>query len=313
LTLLTELLAQLHSPEVRALAWTIGSASLFSAEHPAWGGRLRNDAWAEAELERRAESLLALDRRPQPLQDALGDPRAEVPLGHTFEKLVLFWQQMRTEVRTATRGLTVRRGGRTLGEFDIVLLRQDGVIETLEVTVKFYLNLNPALGIDGIIGPRAFDRMAEKWRKMTGRQIALGASLEGRLAIAQWLESTCAESSEPERLQVENAAISRGYLFHPWGAERFPPEISAGHLRGHWWTDREPQPAGIWRALTGWEWLGPYRGALSERDWPVDPRMPKLVARLHVQACDVGEELARAFIVRADSGLFRSAGLVTQA
>ena len=159
---------------MRRLAWSIGSPSLFAASRPEWQGRLRDDDWSQQELTRCREWLLALDRDPASLYEALGDPTVATPLGHTFEKFVRFWQAARPDVRAATRGLIVREGGRTRGEFDIVLLRHDGVIETLEVTVKFYLNLRPDLGIDGCIGPRAFDRMSDKYAKMTTRQTDLG-------------------------------------------------------------------------------------------------------------------------------------------
>ncbi len=310
MTKLDELLRELRSPDVRRLAWTIGSASLFAPEHPAWDGLLRDDVWAQDELERRAEALLALDRAPQRLQEALGDPMADGPLGHTFEKLVLFWQLMRPEVRAATRGLTVRSGGRTLGEFDIVVLRHDGVVETLEVTVKFYLYLNPQLGIEGIIGPRAFDRMAEKWRKMTERQIRLGDTEEGRLALCDWLRRACGLDGSPEQLRVENAALSRGYLFHAAeGQEQVPPEIARQHGRGFWCRDEDSLLVGHWRRLTGREWLGPYQGSMLEQSWPVDPRMPELLALLDDSTGADGRELLRGFRLRPDSGLLRAAGL----
>ncbi|MFN3629567.1 MAG: DUF1853 family protein [Casimicrobiaceae bacterium] len=288
---------------MRALAWTIGSSTLFEPAHPAWKGALRDDAWAEAELSARAEQLLALDRAPDRLAEALGDPHEAVPLGHTFEKLVLFWQGMRPEVRAATRGLHVRSGGRTLGEFDVVVLRHDGVIETLEVTVKFYLNLNPALGMAGVLGPRAFDRMDEKWAKMTTRQRLLGTTEAGRVAIGQWLTHACAEARSLDSLVIENHAISRGYVFHPSASCACPSELSPTHLRGCWQTDRQRLPEGDWRALAGREWLGPYRGPRSESGWPLDPRMPRMLARGAEGEDGQWSESERIFLLRADSGL----------
>ena len=298
----------LRDGEVRRLAWAIGSPSLFEPSHAAWQGRLRSDEWSANELARCADWLHAQDRTPEALKRALGDPLVNTPLGHTFEKFVLFWQVTRPDVRASTRGLMVRNGGRTLGEFDIVLLRHDGVIETLEVTVKYYLNLRPELGIEGCIGPRAFDRMSDKFGKMTTRQTDLGHTDSGRAAIAGWLENSCGEVRSPDQLIVENYALARGYVFHPSNDVAIPPELSHAHGRGLWQTDAMALPDdGVtkWRNLSSREWLGQYRGSVDESNWPVDPAMPRMYARLEASG-DEWQEIERRFVVRADAGLLKS-------
>jgi uncharacterized protein len=303
--MLSDLLEELTHPDVRALAWAIGSPALFDATQAVWQGRLRDDAWSSQELARSADWLLALDRDPARLREATGDPLVNAPLGHTFEKLVLFWQSARPDVRTATRGLIVRNGGRTLGEFDVVLLRHDGVIETLEVTVKYYLNLKPELGIEGCIGPRAYDRMNEKFEKMTLRQTDLGNTEFGRQAICRWLEMSCGETKTPEELIVENHAIARGYIFHPNEDAAFAKELSPKHGRGIWQTDQVALAGEHWRNLAGREWLGPYLGHREERDWPNDPAMPRMYAHLEQRGAQWAET-ERRFVVRAESGLLKS-------
>lgn len=320
---LTELLGTLRHADVRRLAWAIASPSLFDAAHPDWQGRLRNDAWSDAELLRCRDWLLAMDAHPeraQALSDALGDPLVATPLGHTFEKLVLFWQAARPDVRAATRGLIVRDGNRTVGEFDVLLLRHDGVIETLEVTVKYYLNLRPELGILGCVGPRSFDRMADKYAKMTTRQTDLGHTPAGRAAIARWLATLGETTPERESLVIENHAIARGYVFHREGDATYPPELSPMHTRGLWQTDEQPLPAAdaadgtVWRTLAGREWLGPYRGSSAGSGWPNDPAMPRLLALVAARGDGDGDcvgdsdyfETERRFVVRADAGLFKS-------
>ena len=298
----------LHNGDVRRLAWAIGSPSLFEPGNPAWQGRLRNDAWSAQELARCADWLHQQDRTPDALKLALGDPLINTPLGHTFEKLVLFWQATRPDVRASTRGLMVRNGGRTLGEFDIVLLRHDGVIETLEVTVKYYLNLRPELGIEGCIGPRAFDRMSDKFGKMTTRQTDLGHTEHGRAAIARWLDNSCGVRCSPDQLIVENYALARGYVFHPSAEAAMPVELSRSHGRGLWQTDAVDLPEdGVtkWRNLSSREWLGEYHGSVDESNWPVDPAMPRMYARLETQGAD-WQEIERRFVVRADAGLLKS-------
>ena len=307
---LATLLDELHDADVRRLAWSIGSPSLFAARRPEWQGRLRDDDWSQQELARCRDWLLALDRDPAPLHAALGDPGIATPLGHTFEKFVLFWQAARLDVRAATRSLIVREGGRTRGEFDIVLLRHDGVIETLEVTVKFYLNLRPDLGIDGCIGPRAFDRMSDKYAKMTTRQTDLGHTDAGRTAIARWLQQSCGASVAADALVIENHALARGYVFHTAPDVAIPAELSPAHNRGLWQTDEQPLPdvaPDHWRLLSGREWLGDYRGDPQESGWPNDPAMPRLLARIaDGDPHRPGHELARLFVVRADAGLLKS-------
>jgi hypothetical protein len=302
---LASLLDQLKDADVRRLAWAIGSASLFDAGRTEWQGRLRDDTWAAAELDRCSDWLTALDGQPQPLAAALGDPLAHTPLGHLFEKLVLFWQAARPDVRASTRGLIVRAGGRTLGEYDVVMLRHDDVIETLEVTVKYYLNIKPELGIEGCIGPRAFDRMTDKYSKMSTRQTDLGNTEAGRLAICRWLETTCAEIRTPDQLVVENYALARGYVFHPSPTAAVPIELSPAHGRGLWQTDLIALPEGNWRNLSSREWLGPYRGPVEEGGLPNDPAMPRMYAQLKQQE-QLWDEIERRFVVRAEAGLLKS-------
>ena len=286
----------------------MGSPSLFDASNPAWQGRLRTDAWSATELARCTDWLLAIDREPSALQASLGDPLFNTPLGHTFEKFVLFWQAARPDVRAATRGLIVRTAGRTIGEFDVVLLRHDGVIETLEVTVKYYLNLHPELGMAGCFGPRAFDRMADKYDKMTTRQTDLGHTEAGRLAICRWLETACGETRTPDELIVENYALARGYVFHPSPDAVIPIELSPQHGRGLWQTDAQALPedsASVWRNLSSREWLGSYRGVVAESGWPNDPAMPRMYARI-VPHGSLWTETERRFVVRAESGLLKA-------
>ncbi len=305
--MLTALLAELKNGDARRLAWAIGSPSLFDANNAAWQGRLRSDAWSACELERCADWLQQIDREPSALQALLGDPLVNTPLGHTFEKFVLHWQAARPDVHKATRGLMVRTAGRTVGEFDIVLLRHDGVIETLEVTVKYYLNLHPALGITGCFGPRAFDRMTEKYAKMTTRQTDLGHTDAGRLAICRWLEMSCGVQQSPDALVVENYALARGYVFHPSPEASLPVELSPQHGRGLWQTDEHALPEDslhVWRNLSSREWLGPYQGLAPESGWPNDPAMPRMYARL-IPHCAMWTETERRFVVRAESGLLK--------
>ena len=307
--MLSSLLDSLHHGDARRLAWAIGSPSLFESANSAWQGRLRGDAWSARELARCTDWLHAIDHDPSLLQASLGDPLLNTPLGHTFEKFVLFWQAARPDVRAATRGLIVRTAGRTVGEFDVVLLRHDGVIETLEVTVKYYLNLHPELGIAGCFGPRAFDRMTDKYNKMTTRQTDLGHTDAGRLAICRWLETACGETRTPDELVVENYALARGYVSHPAADSVIPIELSPAHGRGLWQTDAAALPEdgeSVWRNLSSREWLGPYRGAAAESGWPNDPAMPRLYARL-VPCGSEWRETERRFVVRAESGLLRAA------
>lgn len=303
--LLASLYDQLQDADVRRLAWAIGSPALFAANHPAWRGQLRGDDWSSGELQRCHDWLVALDRAPDALHAALGDPTVNTPLGHTFEKLILFWQNARPDVRASTRGLIVKTGGRTVGEFDVILLRHDGIVETLEVTVKYYLNIKPELGIEGCIGPRAFDRMSDKYAKMTTRQMDLGHTEAGRLALCRWLKDQCGEICTPESLVVENYALARGYVFHPSPTATIPVELSTTHGRGLWQTDADALPDGLWRNLAGREWLGPFRGGAVESGWPNDPAMPRMFARL-AQRDSHWAETERRFVVRAEAGLLKS-------
>jgi len=86
----TAFIDTLHDPTVRDLAWVIGSPGLLDASHPAYHGRVVDDAWCGAQLQASATWLTALDLAPLPLHSYIA-ARPTRRLGHYFEALIKFW------------------------------------------------------------------------------------------------------------------------------------------------------------------------------------------------------------------------------
>ena len=151
---LDELLDELHHPQVRDLAWVIGSAHLIdqagerlAQQTPRSMGSLdesmsalgltSSEMWRELqmiselnpkdELSRHASTLRALDRDPHHLLTSLDTQRARHPrvrLGVYFEHLVTYWLSSLLGIAPLYREIQIHepqaRGVKTLGALDLV-------------------------------------------------------------------------------------------------------------------------------------------------------------------------------------------------
>lgn len=152
------ILARITHPQVRDLAWVIGSSHLWDPEcssvRVGEAGSLLVDSLINPtqELIRCQDHLLQLDREPQALIDSLAQSQnkhTRVRLGVYFEHLVSYWLR---HIRGASRFLREiqifqerERGRDTLGALDIVVSlpsRGEAPEEWFhyEVAVKFYLD-----------------------------------------------------------------------------------------------------------------------------------------------------------------------------
>jgi uncharacterized protein len=254
-------------PLVRALAWTIGSPTLFNPARPEWKRGLADDAQGAQWLTDALPWLRMLEERPGELERLL-PPAQKRPLGKSFELLVGHWLGQRADIAWIQPSLVVRRFGRTMGEFDHVYATKDGALNSLELTVKFYLRVAPERGAYGYVGPMVFDFMAQKIARMTSHQMPLGDTEDGQAAIRALLTRLRYPHDSEGVLPVRAHAISRGILFDRFDAPA-PDDVSPGYARGSWCLADQVHAqadasASVWKPLDNLEWLGAQRASARE-------------------------------------------------
>lgn len=237
-------------PLVRALAWLIGSPGLLT---PAAGkdAGVVEDAWCVRHLAASHGWLAAQDANPQLLEEfiALRNIRR---LGFLAEALLAFWLRNCGNFELLAENLVVREGGRTLGDFDLLLRDADnGDTVHWELSVKFYLRLPAADGLAAYVGPAGHDTLAAKADRVLTRQLGLGHTPAGKAVLA---------NLGIERIVAR--AFVKGWLFYPVGTQpSATPGLNPAHGRG-WWRrhgvdteDHWPVPGRAYRILDRLEWL----------------------------------------------------------
>jgi hypothetical protein len=301
---LAELAPRLATPQVRALAWLIGSPGVLDARDVQFGGQVVSDAWCAEAFVAATPWLLALDRAPEPLLEFLA-ARTSRRVGRLAESLVSFWLRWRPGGELLAENLAVRGAHGTLGEFDFVF-HETGQAQAThwETAVKFYLYRPEIGGLAGYAGPSGKDVLAAKTARIFDRQLTLGASAEGAAAL--------------HRLGVNDLGTQawvKGWLFYPAGTDPAPaPGTNPNHSRG-WWLRHGPQWAAALDAerryavlqrldwLT-WPWIAAAADTLQALAAQVDLRMAAegeslLVVEL-VENAGHWVEQSRGFIVPAD-------------
>jgi uncharacterized protein len=213
----------LSDSAVRDLAWVIGSPGLLEATHPAYEGRVVDDAWCSAQLQACAPRLVALDRSPAALHNFIA-ARPTRRLGHYFEVLITFWLMHMSNAQLIATNLQVQHEQRTLGEYDFLFSDESAAICHWEAAVKFYLQLEPLPQQRAFIGPGTRDRLDIKLDKVFQQQLVLGKTPAGKSAL-------------PANIKLDKTqAFIKGYLFyHATTLHNMAIQgISAAHLSG-WW------------------------------------------------------------------------------
>ncbi|MCB1836663.1 MAG: DUF1853 family protein [Alcanivoracaceae bacterium] len=165
-------------------------------------------------------------------------------LGHVFERWLLQCLQQHPYLDVCAHNLAIRRGGRTLGELDLVVHdRRNDRFEHWEMTVKFYLGLH-----DGIWpGPNPADQFQHKAHHLFTHQFPLS----DRSAARHCLADLGVPRIDGKRL------LSRGALFYP--ADRTlaaPAGTHPLHTRGLWWSNANLPAHWQWLPLRREQWLG---------------------------------------------------------
>ena len=269
--------------QIRDLAWCLHSPSL-AAEDTFYPG----DPW-----------FRALNAPTEVAADFPAPPDAHhFRLGQHFERLWQYWFEHDASTRLVAANLQVREGKRTVGEFDFLVEREDGV-EHWEVAVKFYLGRSPTADLRHWYGPNTTDTLAGKLGRLREHQLLLGG-MPAAEALLRERDITL------ERVR----GIIKGRLFYPWPdfirGDCLPPfEINPDHERGWWmsqaeFTNHDWQGAQFMRLTKRW-WLAPIQAAEAEpvsRDAIIEGfRQPRSEQATHVAVLDDGAERHRGFIV----------------
>jgi uncharacterized protein len=245
----TDLLASLHDPLVRDLAWALFSAPLLISEPG-------TDHWLNQfeSLQR----LQLLDRDPTVLHTAVMAQRSG-RLGLYFEALWQFWLTDNPDYALRAHNLQVHANGITCGELDMLVEhRHSGQLQHWELAVKFYLGMGDTSATSAWIGPNAQDRLDRKLRHLHEHQLPMLQHPETQLQLAEagW-------KIQQQRL------IMKGRLFYPL-LETAPAPLGSApdHLRG-WWARLEDFMAHFgssslhWQVLDREDWLAPLRRAAA--------------------------------------------------
>lgn len=236
--------------------------------------------------------LHQLDADPAPLQAELARRPASRRLGRYVEALLFAWCQLAPHCSAVHANLPVRDGGRTLGEFDL-LLRLDGEPWHLEVACKYYL----VVGCQAAqcVGPNLHDAWLRKLAK-----------LEQQLRLSR---HPLAQAVLPEGWQgCQVGSVLRGRFFHRDIPLTQAP-LNAGAPSGWWRALAETWPGegdGSLRYahLPRLRWLGPARGnevemldAVTQRTRLAGYDSPQQLATLRQDENGVWRECGRGFVV----------------
>jgi uncharacterized protein len=283
-------------PAVRDLAWSLGSPPLLVRRDS--GVYWPDDAWFRDIHSGFHEHLLQLDQAPEPLLDTLAR-RTDRRLGRYFETLWHYWLAHNPRYRLLHANLPVRAGGRTLGEFDLIVAdRHSGKTLHWEMALKFYLGQPDTAQAANWWGPARRDRL----------DLKTGHLLQHQLRLSEQPQAQALLSSHGIHID-EKWVIMKGRLFYPAGTTcHAAPGSGPTHLRGTWLHGGELAGLGPahWLLLEKAQWLAPLlpppSGLLDTGefvDWwrNGNNRQPVCVAGF----AD-GGETGRSFVVPGDWG-----------
>ncbi len=283
---------------VRDLAWAILSPPLIVSPSSA------SQAWCHRQFDAFLPNLIALDRDPTPLEEAIAKvytPR----LGKYFECLVGYWLNESSHFDLLGQNLQIIEDKQTRGELDFVVRdRRTKRISHWEIAVKFYLGCPPIDSMASFHGPGKRDRLDLKIEHIVNHQAKRS---EHPAAISMLAE--CGWKIDESFLFV------KGQLFYPKagdfrsktetiGSPGTSAEIAQSHHRTWWQTTDEF--LATW-AKKDWHWH-----ELKKPNWlsdqshiePTTPPIPMsplidLGAKrpVYVVAMDNKEEMTRGFLV----------------
>lgn len=146
-------------------------------------------------------------------------------MGLYFEYVVQQWLLNDTRYELFQKNIQVQEGNQTIGELDILLFdRLKSEYEHWELTLKFYLCIEPEKGVYGCIGKTRADNFGDKIMRLREKQLKLcefGAT-------QQYLNSI--------NVKVASSyALFKGILFYHISLGTFThKDLNPYHIKG-WW------------------------------------------------------------------------------
>jgi hypothetical protein len=256
---LDALLATLHEPVVRDLAWLLFSPPLICDTRLA--EKLANLFETGSDAAAAADWLRALDQAPAALGAAMASAKL-TRLGRYAECLLAYFLEHGPALRLVAANVALRRNGRTLGECDFLVETAAGVRLHWELAVKCYLHTPGAsTPLAAFVGPNLQDRFDLKVAHLLDHQLPLSARDE----------FSSLGHAGPWRAQM----LVKGWLFYRGFAGDAQVALTAAadvidplHARGFWVTLGEwaahAESAGVqWAVLPRLAWLAPRAPVLA--------------------------------------------------
>lgn len=186
-------------------------------------------------------------------------------LGQYFEQLLQFWLTSQRRYELIDANLPVNHGGRTIGEFDL-LIGEAGLVQHWEAAVKFYLGTGDTRDPANWFGPNTSDRLDIKYQRLVSHQLCLSRQPAASQVLAQ-----------RGLVVASSLCFIKGRLFYPFEAYRAgtptsPPFVNPNHLRG-WWLEADAfadtfadamDPRARYLHLEKRHWLAPLRGSAED-------------------------------------------------
>lgn len=242
-----------HHPEVRDLAWAVGSTPLLADPDNKTRLHLLDDEWMKDRFFRHISWFEALDRDPEPLRQFLAQQDTQL-VGKKFEALLNFWFEQSPWFDLIARSVQLIRDGKTIGEMDFIVKdRYSDEILHIEAACKYYYAARQSDNWKDWWGPNSTDRLELKMKKFQS-QTALSSTKEGRRVL-----------HEMGLDQVIPVVFLKGYLFYPFSALGQWPAPNLAHPKHNagWYVSTTrlhvfEGDLAQWAILPKSHWIAPY-------------------------------------------------------
>lgn len=246
-------LPHFHHPEVRNLAWALGSVPLLSDPNNTTRLNLLDDEWMLDRFTRHLPWLYELDENPSELEAFLLSEETNL-VGKKFEALLKFWFSNSPWFELKASNVQVIKEGRTIGEMDFIVFdKYSDELLHIEAACKYYYSRGGQSTWSDWWGPNHADRLDIKMEKFKA-QTKLSKTPEGIAALH------ALKIGKPT-----SVVFLKGYFFYPFnglGATTKPHLSHPNHQAG-WFLNQNqlesfrnsPQQ---WAILPKSHWISPY-------------------------------------------------------
>jgi uncharacterized protein len=289
-------LPHFHHPEVRNLAWAIGSVPLLNDPDNRTRLNLLDDEWMLDRFTRHLPWLHELDENPSRLEAFLLSEETNL-VGKKFEALLKFWFSNSPWFELKASNIQVVQDGRTIGEMDFIVFdKYSDELLHLEAACKYYYSRSGQSNWSDWWGPNHADRLELKMGKFK-TQTKLSKTSEGKSALTD--------------LNITNptpVVFLKGYFFYPFNAlgAASKPYLSHPHHQAGWFLNQHqletfknsPQQ---WVILPKTHWISGYHH--ENNKLPVLNGNELISEAIHSKALLIsqiqeGAEISRGLIIR---------------